>query len=242
MLFLAFVFMAGTTVLSYMGSAEFGVETTADREILNHMTKEPAHNQVGLVLPVPFDQLVPGMYTTRQFEAEGGQAVDAVAALNSELDATIFTANEGKESAAEISVRQLIEAGLTTANSPARSLLFRTIPSGSPELRRVIEEFYDEINHAGDELYNGWGGVVITDNQNNLKRVDVFIVWQALALETEIDENGEERETNIPLRDENGNVIPKLDAAGRPVFLYIDSVKSLSRVTFVHRDSAYFSK
>ena len=70
MLALGFAIMSGTVVLSYMGLAEYGVETSADQEVLFEMTHEPAHNKMGVLLPIPFDELVPGMYTTREFAAE----------------------------------------------------------------------------------------------------------------------------------------------------------------------------
>ena len=71
-----FLMISATTVLSYMGLSEFGVKNSADSEILHELNMPPAHNHMGKLLPVPNDQLVVGMYTTRQLEAEEGQETD----------------------------------------------------------------------------------------------------------------------------------------------------------------------
>lgn len=218
-----FFMIAGTIVLSYMGTAEYGVDTSADQEILHHMTHEPAHNKMGIVLPIPFDQLVPGLYTTLEL-AEGDVAAE-INALNAAMDGTPF----GRQFAGV-----LREAHSEVINSEATNIRFRSLPADSPELIEVVQQLYDEIHHETEDLYGGWGALLITENQTDLMRVDVVLVWQALEMETEFnEETGVEEETDTPRRDEDGNLIPRTDENG---LVYRMSTAH----TFVHRESAYF--
>jgi quinol-cytochrome oxidoreductase complex cytochrome b subunit len=222
----SFFLIAGTVILSYMGTAEFGVETSADQEILHHMTHEPAHNKMGILLPVPFDQLMPGMYTTRQFTNEdGGDASSAINALNAELGGTPL----GIQFATV-----LRDAHNEAINSDASNIRFRALPADAPELADVVKELHDAIQREPEELHEGWGAVFITENQTDLVRIDVVIVWQALEMETEFDEaTGREELTDTPRRDDDGNFIPMTDENG---IVYHMSTAH----TFVHRESAYF--
>ncbi len=221
---LVFVLITGTTVLSYMGLAEYGVDTTADAEILHEMTHEPAHNKMGIILPVPFEELSAGMYATRQFAAEDDQQAQAIEALNAELDEVTFTVDEGTELERVTTLREFVGSGLNSANSPVNgeALRFRTVPTTSPELAAVMDEFYHALHSEEEELLNAWGGVIITDNQDNLKRLDVFIVWQAV-----------EMENGTPVL-EDDEVIPILNEDGTPVYNYAE------HHIFIHRDAAYF--
>src|SRR5688572_28243318 len=81
---LAMGLVAFTTILSYMGLPEFAVSTAAETEILHELTMEPAHNHVGKMRTVPFNQLAPGAYTT--FELEGDDARASVNEFNEELE------------------------------------------------------------------------------------------------------------------------------------------------------------
>jgi ubiquinol-cytochrome c reductase cytochrome b subunit len=165
------------TVLSYMGLPEFGVKVTADNDILHELVKPPAHNHMGVMLPVPFDQLVPGTYTTREIMAGEDEGAAAVNALNTELGDTGTTAN--------------ILGNLKRANLTRDTMSFSTIPADAPELRDAIEEFAHMIEEREGELPNGWGGVVITPNQGNLKRIDVFIMWEDPSVTADTVQEGE---------------------------------------------------
>ncbi|RMG72860.1 MAG: hypothetical protein D6711_12215 [Chloroflexi bacterium] len=166
------VVMSGMTVLSYMGLAEYGVNTSADAEILHHLTHEPAHNKMGILLPVPYDELAPGIYTTRQFEAEEGEGEAAIAALNAYLS----QAREG-----EIIVEELRSTHHPTI-SDVSDLRFRPVPAGT-RLEDVLKEFAHEIESENKELYNGWGMIIVSDHQENLRRVDVLIIWETVEME-----------------------------------------------------------
>lgn len=166
-----FVVMSSMTVLSYMGLAEYGVDTSADAEILHHLTHEPAHNKMGILLPIPYEELAPGIYTTRQFEAEEGQEEAVIAALN----AYVAEAREGELIADELS-------GTHHPNiADASDLRFRLVPAGT-ELETVMEEFAHELESENEELFNGWGIIVVTDYQENLRRIDTVIVWETVEM------------------------------------------------------------
>ncbi len=243
-----------SAILSYMGLPEFGVATAADREILHEFTFPPAHNHIGDVLPVPYDELVVGAYTTRELEAEEGQETEVVAAFNTEIEA-------GGQ-------LELIETHLMRDQVlPVSSVRFTSVPSDAPQLRHVLEELAAKLALEDEELLNAWGGIVITQNQDDLKRVDLFIVWDRVEIEggsVVLDERGEP----IPVMaseavmqqavDENGE--PAVDEAGKPVMepvvgadgepvveLLLDASGNpyparfiSSEHVFIHQDSGYF--
>jgi len=84
--------------------------------------------------------------------------------------------------------------------------------------------FTTELDANSNELLNGWGAVIITEPQKNLKRVDVVITWDEVQVQNGnivLDANGQ----SIPILDANGNRIRRIN----------------SDHMFVHRDSQYFS-
>ena len=215
-LIICFAFMSSFTVLSYMGTAEYGVNTTADQEIFFYMAHEPAHNKMGILLPVPYEQLPSGMYTTRQFTAEEGMEESAIAALNETL--------YGSPLGIQLGNQLRTEAHNPIINNEATNIRFRLVPEAeAPRLAYVMDLYERQISKEAKELYNGWGAVIITDNQANLKRIDLVIIWEAIEIE-----NGQ------PVLDENGNVKPILNEDGTPV--YNISIKHV----FIHRDAAFF--
>lgn len=208
---LCFVLMSSTTILSYMGLAEWGVDTSADQEIFYELLHEPAHNAMGILLPVPYDQLAPGMYTTREFTPDANGA-DAVAALNEEL--------------AETGVDILLLDQLRDAHLTLGNVRFRTVPSDSARLISIMERFEQMVREEySTELHNGWGALIITENQNNLRRVDVVIVWESV-----------EMELGAAVLDEDGNVTPILTEDGVPIYELSDMH------IFIHQNSGYFMR
>ncbi|MCA9907876.1 MAG: cytochrome bc complex cytochrome b subunit [Anaerolineae bacterium] len=206
-----FLMISATTVLSYMGLSEFGVKNSADSEILHELNQPPAHNHMGKLLPVPYDQMVVGMYTTRQLEAEAGQESAVVSAFNQEIQEN----GRGK----------LLFNDLTGNDHLAiNSLNFTTLPADATELRHALEFFEEELQNRKDELRNAWGGIIITQQQNGLKRLDSFIVWEEVAIE-----NGK------VVYGTDGQPVPVLDDSGQPVLrVNADHI-------FIHQDSQYFA-
>jgi hypothetical protein len=214
-----------TTYLSYMGLAEFGVNTSADAEILFEMTFPPAHNHMGKLLPVPYSQLAPGMYTTEQIRAEE-HGEDIGAALDA-FNQTVDTRVVGESGTDEVTTAEtIVAAELTADHLTTSSLTFMPIPADAPELHHAIELFYQKFltEKASNELLNPWGAVIITQHQDGLKRIDVVVSWDEVQIEG-----------GFPVLDENGEPIPVLDANGNPV-----RRSNISHL-FIHEDGGYFA-
>jgi ubiquinol-cytochrome c reductase cytochrome b subunit len=208
---IAFVLLSALVAFSYMGLAEFGVKTSADSEVIHELVKEPAHNRMGVLLPIPFDQLVPGMYTTREIEALPGEEAQVVTAFNEEVQAAS-------------DYQMIVDYMATTQFLPLPSgLNFSPVPADAPELRDAMRQFTAMIEENSSELYNAWGAVIITDAQNNLKRIDVLIVWDDVQME-----NGR------PVLNAEGLPITVLDASGVPL------PRVSSQHVYIHRDAQYF--
>jgi len=226
-LIIAFCFflIGGTTVMSWMGLPEYGVDNTAESEINFVLTHEPAHNKMGIILPIPYDQLAPGFYVTEEFDAVDGEAAEVLASLEARISGDETAWQEITEDGAiiDMNVERLIMDTLSGAHNAVSDVNFREVPAASPELAAVMEEFDHMVEEYPDELYNGWGAVLITDNQENLLRVDVLIIWQTI-----------EKAAGAPVLDENGDPIPVLDENGNPVWRIFDDH------IFIHRNAAYF--
>jgi quinol-cytochrome oxidoreductase complex cytochrome b subunit len=196
-----------TVVLSYMGLPEFGVNTSADTEILHELTFEPAHNHMGTMRPVPYDQLVVGAYTTREIEAGSEEASAAVSAFNEEMTTSV----EG------------VISYLESQHLPLASLRFNTVPADAPRLHHALQEFAELLEKEHVELHNAWGAIIITQNQPNLKRIDLVISWDEVQLE-------------------GGN--PVLDANGQPILVLNENGEPNRRINgahiFINENSAYF--
>ena len=237
MLTIAMLLISATTILSYMGLAKFAVKTSAETEIVHELTFEPAHSKVGIGRTIPFAQMTVGAYTTAQFHAaEGLPPIDAVNIFNN------ATAQNGQF---DQMLQELKDQHLSVNQLPSR---FRPIPEQeAPVLMRVMEEFDHHLAEVPDELSNVWGALVITDNQNGLKRLDWIVSWDGVEIEggdvrrdedgnpiylyqTEevaaVDENGEPITETVLVLDEDGNPIPE-----RRIY---------SQHLFIHENSAYF--
>ncbi|MFW5709187.1 MAG: cytochrome b [Chloroflexota bacterium] len=212
-----FLTMAAFTVLSYMGLAEYGVESSADEEIMFELLHEPAHNKMGIMLPVPFEELEPGMYTTCQFTEcamlAGAQDEDAVTALNEYMSSSEDVADS-------------FLAVLTAAHNPQPAVRFRTVPARSPELEDAMEYFAKLMERYSEDLTNGWGALVITDTQSNLRRLDVIITF-----ESETAADGE-----TVAEDGTETVLVSTEAQTAQEFNWVFRDDHV----FIHRDAAYF--
>src|SRR5690606_3809764 len=144
-----------------------------------------------------------------EFAAEEGDAAAAINAFGAELEET------GQ-------LRELTDH-LTAAHLTLPALSFSSVPADAPRLRHVMEEFHRMIEAENIELLNGWGVVIITQNQQDLKRIDIIINWQDIVLED-----------GRPVLDSNGQPIPVVDDNGRPVR------RTSSKHIFINENSAYF--
>jgi ubiquinol-cytochrome c reductase cytochrome b subunit len=220
MLSFCFVLISGTTLLSYMGLPEYGVGSTAESSINYELTHEPAHSKMGTLLPVPFDELQPGQYATVAFSEEGPTA--ALDELNELVATTTFLEEDGEGNLMEVALSDRIEAVLKAAHADVETLNFRDIPATSPELRDVMAEFHHLVEDYPNELLNGWGAVIVSDAQQDLRRLDLLIVWEAVELDQ-----------GAPVV-EDGEVVSILDVEGNPTYrIFTDHI-------YIHRDAAYF--
>lgn len=226
MLSLGFAFISLMTVLSYMGLPEYGVASTAENHVMHEMTKEPAHNHMGLLLPVPYEELAVGAYTTREIAAGDENAQTAVAAFNQELETLTVSNGEAGDLLRSGTPRLFLRETLNAAHLAAQfqEPRFTQIPATSPNLHHVMEKFHEMLEHENKELLNSWGAVIVTDEQPNMKRVDVIISWDAVEL----------TDAGAVVLDANGQPVPLMDENGLPVRRWHrDAI-------FIHRDAAYF--
>lgn len=96
---LAMVAVAGFVVLSWMGSPEYGVDTSGDQEIAQELAPMEG---IGPLRSVPFVQLVPGTYSTAAMDDESAAA--AITALYEEegRNMEFFTISSVPEDAPEL--------------------------------------------------------------------------------------------------------------------------------------------
>jgi hypothetical protein len=139
-------------------------------------------------------------------------------------------------------IRQQLGEELANAHlaQQFQSLPFVALPDSSPTLYAAVAEFHHLIELYSQELYNAHGFVIITDNQDGLKRLDVLIQWEEVELNETggviLDENGNVRPVRTLVFDDDGN--PVLDEDGNqltaPVYRWS------SDHIFIHENSAYF--
>ncbi len=215
------------TVLSYMGLPEFAVATSPDAEIFHELTFPPAHSHVGRLLPVPYEQLVPGVYSTQQFAAASPDEVPEVLAAylqgieNNPIlipsRTTVGTFDSTTEST-------LLTDTLGTQHLTISSLRLSEIPATSPDLYRQMQFFYNRIQQNQNYLVNGVGYLVITQNQDDLKRMDLLLTWNEVQI---------------------AGGRPVLDASGAPVLVTDANGDPVRRVNtkhfFIHQDALYFA-
>jgi ubiquinol-cytochrome c reductase cytochrome b subunit len=239
MLTLAMLLVSFMTIFSYMGLAKFGVATSAEIQILHDFNAPPAHNHVGPMRAVPFDQLVPGAYTTAEIDAEDPAA--AVAAFNEAVREPQLMLDDQDNVVNRSQWEQLNTTLLANYINPAVVPSgFRTVPADADRLHEVLAELKHKLDANAKELPGAWGAIIISNNQDNLRRVDVVISWDGVEIVEgvvqldaagnpiysfvtepvftgQVDENGEF------VRDENGEVIlvpvmePVLDERGAAV-------------------------
>ncbi len=199
----ALVLLSVLVIFSYMGTARFGVHNSADTTIIHEMVMQPQDKDLGKFLPVPFDQLVPGMYTTAQFEPDQGSVGDILTAFNKEVDNGNYPVESGTTTVKDYMAKsQLI---------PFTTMTFTAVPSDAPELLNAMQFLSDEMQANKDELLNGWAAVIITQPQRNLRRVDVIMTWDEVQVDTGhvvYDANGKP----IPILNSNGNHIRRINS------------------------------
>lgn len=238
MLTFAMLLVSVATITSYMGLAKFAVQTSAETEIVHELTFEPAHSHVGIGRTIPFDELTPGAYTTAQFHSEDGSSpADILSAFN------IEAAEAGQ--IVQLNDELIKVHHLTPSQAPSEFSLVSK--DQAPQLYKALAEFNELLEEAPLELSNGWGAIVVTDNQAGLKRLDWVVSWDYVQIElgnVVVDDDGNPvfvtETVDVPVLDENGEAV--LGEDGEPV---TESVtKTVRRIysdhIFIHENGAYF--
>lgn len=227
----AMLLVSFSTILSYMGLPEFAVATSAEREILHELTLEPAHNHVGPMRIVPFGEAAAGAYTTEQIHSE--DARNAAFDFSNEVkERMVYDETTGTIRSEWEVVTDLLKS---RDHAPAVPTQFRAVPDDAPELLHVLKVLEEDIAENADELPNAWGAIIVNDVQNGLKRIDLVIAWDGVAVQNGIvqkDENG--NTVLFYAKDKNGN--PVLGENGEPLVLRRYETKHI----YLHKDSAYF--
>ena len=245
MLTIACLLISVTTILSYMGLAKFAVQTSAETEIVHELTFEPAHSKVGTGRTIPFDQMIVGAYSTAELHGhEGMSAADFIAGFNAETQANGQWA------------QMIDELQRQHVGGNQLPLRFRAIPvDEAPKLLQVMQEFEHHLAAETVELPDAWGALVISDNQNGLKRLDWIVSWDSVQIqggEVMTDDDGAPiiifASEEVAMLDADGNPMlddagapmmqqqPLLDEAGEPVAVR----RIFSDHLFIHMESAYF--
>ncbi len=211
----AMLLLSTLVILSYMGTARFGVHNSADTTIIHTMVMLPQDKDLGKLLPVPYDQLEPGMYTTQELDAAPNEAANALASFNTAINGGNYPVEGNTTMQAYMQTIQLVTFS---------DMTFSPIPSDAPEFRSAMEYLDQQLKENANELLNGWGAVVITEPQKNLKRADVILTWDEVQIEA-----------GRPVLDANGQPIPVLDADGNRIR------RINSDHIYIHRDSQYFT-
>lgn len=198
MLSLAMLTISFMTILSYMGLPEFAVSTSAETEILHELTFEPAHSHVGVARTIPYDQLVAGGYTTAQLESENPQfaLVDFEEAFGNADGGELVAYNIATNTF--ITRYDLVESVLVGVDHLDGSDMpagFRLVPEDAPVLEEVLEDLAHELEDFEDQLPHAQGVIIISNNQDGLRRLDMVIVWDAVEVDqgsvVEDEETGE---------------------------------------------------
>lgn len=181
---LAMLLISFVTVLSYMGLPEFAVQTSKEIEILHELTFEPAHAKIGAARAIPFDQLVPGAYTTAQFEGDNPQA--SVNAYNDFIHGkAIAYLIQEKAPNQFLSPFDYLSTTLVQSKHLNQSRMpdkFSVVPDNAPVLEHVLADLDRLIKDQSVELPDATGVIVISDNQDGLRRMDLAIMWDGVVL------------------------------------------------------------
>ncbi|MFZ4814582.1 MAG: cytochrome b [Phototrophicaceae bacterium] len=180
-----YVMLTSLIFFTYWGYPTVGVQTSADTEILHDMIPE---EHAGVLRPVPFDQLVPGIYTAAQFEGENSMAaIEEFRATLAEAYTVERIADDGSVTVVETTPNAEVVALLLSqgyAAVPGEPLNIIPVAADAPEFEHAVKELDHLIHRYADEFENTWGIVLISQSQGNVKRADVVFGWETVDEET----------------------------------------------------------
>jgi hypothetical protein len=83
---------------------------------------------------------------------------------------------------------------------------FRVVPDDAPELLHLLEELHHMIEERETELRHGWGAIVVSENQDGLRRMDLAIFWDGVEIDNgivQLNEEGEPLPLGVSIRGED---------------------------------------
>ncbi len=227
---IACLFITTMLVLTYMGTPNYGVESSGDVEVAQALA--PVEG-VGPLRAVPFDQLKNGVYCTDDLDhahaLKLAEQVAPAATLPPLLPVTYATP-------------------VTCQAVPAGTDLYTVM-----QTYRNLMTNYGNMENAGHMLINGIGLLTISDNQvlnattTDLKRLDVKILWNTPVLDKSnnvirnADGTVQLQTTSLDVQETNTDGSPKVDSSGLPVMDHVTLpvVTSSGKTIFVNRASDY---
>jgi hypothetical protein len=201
-----------------------------------------------------------------QIEAERTVNPADVRATVAEFEENVNTAVVDPQSQLTPTAASAILFELNTQQLPLGTVLnFDLVPAEAEELHHVLTEFYDMIEEASQELQNGWGMIIITQTQPDLRRVDALIYWNEVELsfgfpvldelgqpitvyqveedtegEAVLDDAGSEVILQGPLYD--GDLNPLLDEGGTQLVGPVPAYLVNSEHIYLHQNAEYFHR
>jgi hypothetical protein len=219
---LSLLFITAMLVLSYMGTPKYGVNTAGDQEIAQSLA--PVEG-VGPLRAVPFDQMAVGTYCTDNIDKEH-----------------------------KLAIRE--QAAPTNATAPlpdtfTNDVTCKAAPAG--ELHALMEEYQKLVDQYDAALPSAVGLLTIADNQSNtdskndLKRLDVKVIWQVPEVDAakhplkNDDGSFKLHMVTLDVPEKNADGSPKVDANNLPIIDKVNTaqVTSSGKTLYVNRASEY---
>jgi len=218
---LSLLFLASMLVLTYMGTPKYGVNTAADQEIVQ--TLAPVEG-IGPLRAVAFDQMKVGTYCTDNLDANHALTI--------------------KE--------QNTPAATAPYPDTTNAVTCLAVPAG--ELHTLMEQYQKLVNaHHNDQLPNAIGLLTVTDNQvndnnaNNLKRLDIKLLWDVPAVDKSkvtlrnADGSIQLNTISMDTPETNADGSAKMNADGLPIIdkVTVPQVATSGKTLYVNRASEY---
>ncbi len=218
---LSLIFITTMLVLSYMGTPKYGVNTAGDQEIAQSLA--PVEG-VGPLRAVPFDAMAVGTYCTDNIDKEH-----------------------------KLAIREQATPAATAPypNTFADDVTCLAAPAG--ELHTLMEDYQKLVNGHNSALPNAVGLLTISDNQvkadnkNDLKRIDVKIIWNVPEVDAakkplkNSDGSFQLHMVSLDVKELNADGSQKMDANNLPIIDKANApqVTSSGKTLYVNRASEY---
>lgn len=142
-------------ILTFMGTAYYGVDTAGDQETAQELIPDEG---VGPVRAIPYDELV----------------------ITADAPILVNLNNPAESNVPREEIDALLETVAITITEDNLGQLREQYEANNPKLFHVMEEFHKLLfKRYGSELNNARGYFMITQQQPNLRRFQLQITWDA---------------------------------------------------------------